>query len=105
MNNKAFENFINQDFKGLSDWFSNLNPYEFTIVATIIGTAIAPILTTAQQNSLGNFFEQVGQTLETIGAQAQTNAVWANNQNSSNNKDIEELKIQLEKIKRNISKQ
>jgi len=100
MNNNAFDNFINQDFKGLSEWFSNLNPYEFTFVATIIGGIIAPLLTTAQQNSLGNFFEQLGQTLETISAQAQTNSAYnqnnqVNNNSCNYNNEINKLKEQI----------
>ncbi len=107
MDNKAFENFINQDFKGLSDWFSTLNPYEFTFVATIIGGVIAPLLNTSQQNSLGNFFEQIGQTLETISSQAQTVSAWqqANQQNNNSNNcvnDINNLKMEIEKLRRKI---
>lgn len=109
MNNNAFKNFMNQDFKSLSDWVSTLNPYEFTFVATFIGAAIASILNTAQQNSIGNFFEQLGQTLETISAQAQTNNQWIQNQQQKNNpnknyeKDIDDLKIQIERLKRKIN--
>ncbi len=105
MNNKAFENFINQDYKALSDWISNLNPYEFTFVATLIGGVIAPFLNTNQQNSLGNFFEQLGQTLETIAAQAQTVAAWQQNHNPNNNcqAEINKLKEQLEKIMKNLN--
>lgn len=106
MNNNAFNNFMNQDFKSLSDWFSTLNPYEFTFVATIVGGAIAPLLTTAQQNSLGNFFEQIGQTLETISSQAQTNNAWLQSQQQSNDttsKDISDLKVQIENLNRKIN--
>lgn len=107
MDNEAFENFINQDFKGLSDWFSTLNPYEFTFVATIIGGVIAPLLNTSQQNSLGNFFEQIGQTLETISSQAQTNNQYRQNtQNNSNfndkDDDINNLRMELERLRRRI---
>lgn len=107
MNNKAFENFMNQDFKSLSDWFSTLNPYEFTFVATIIGGVIAPILNTSQQNSLGNFFEQIGQTLETISSQAQTNIQYRQNtQNNSNfndqDNDIGDLRMEVERLRRKI---
>ncbi len=108
MNNDAFKNFMNQDFKGLSDWFSTINPYEFTFVATIIGSVIAPLLNTPQQNSLGNFFEQLGQTLITIAGQSQVvNQRNQNNQqqnNSCNNDEINNLKEQLEILKRKINK-
>lgn len=106
MNNKAFNNFINQDFEGLANWFNTLNPYEFTFVATIIGGAIAPLLTIEQQLSLGNFFEQIGQTLETISAQGSVNILSQNNQQRQNDalaRDICDLKIQLEKLKRKMN--
>lgn len=70
MDNDAFNNFINQDYEGLSNWISTLNPYEFAFIASLAGFLIAPFLTTNQQNSVGNFFEQIGQTLLTIGSQA-----------------------------------
>ena len=49
----------------------NLNPYEITTLAFIIGIIASEGLDYNQQQSLGNFFEQIGQTLLTIGAQAQ----------------------------------
>ncbi len=95
MDNKAFNDFLNQDFKGLSNWIYSLNPYEFTLIACLVGFGIAPFLTANQQNSMGNFFEQIGQTLLTIGAQNMT----VSQQNTpSNNQIIEEL----ERIKREI---
>ena len=47
-----------------------LNEYELTILAFLISLTIAPTITVNQQNSLGNFFELVGQVLLTINAQA-----------------------------------
>lgn len=64
-----FENFANQDFDSFSKWLFSLNAYEFTLIATILGFLIAPTLTYNQQNSLGNFFELLGQVILTINAQ------------------------------------
>lgn len=72
MNNEQFDKFINQDFSSLSDWLFSLNAYEFTLIATIIGFTISPTLTVNQQNSLGNFFELLGQIILTINAQNTT---------------------------------
>lgn len=72
MNSKYYENFINQDFDFFSNWLSSLNPYEFSLIATAIGFTISPSLSINQQNSLGNFFELVGQVMLTISAQSQT---------------------------------
>ena len=47
----------------------SMNEYELTILGFAIGMFIAPMLTTNQQNSLGNFFELIGQTLLTVNAQ------------------------------------
>lgn len=74
MFSEEHKKFVNQDFDSFSTWLSTLNPYEFTLVATAIGFAIAPVLTVNQQNSLGNFFELIGQVLLTINAQNVTSA-------------------------------
>lgn len=72
MENECFDNFINQDFKSFSSWLFTLNPYEFTFFATLIGFVISPSLTINEQNSLGNFFELLGQVILTINAQGTT---------------------------------
>lgn len=79
---KEFDNFINQDFGSFSDWLFSLNAYQFTLIATIAGFLIAPTLTVNEQNSLGNFFELVGQVILTINAQAST--LEGNSNNNSN---------------------
>ena len=56
MDNKYINDLENFDFCSFSNWLSTLNPYEFTLVATIIGFIISPSLTLNQQNSIGNFF-------------------------------------------------
>ncbi len=55
----------------LSNMLLELNAYEFNLVAMIIGYIIAEDLGSYAQSSMGNFFESVGQVLETIGAQNQ----------------------------------
>lgn len=72
MKSEEFENFINQDFSNFSNWIFSLNAYEFTLIATIAGFVISPTLTVNQQNSLGNFFELLGQVILTINAQNTT---------------------------------
>lgn len=52
------------------DLLLSLNEYELTILGFAIGALLAPTITVNQQNSLGNFFELIGQTLLTINAQA-----------------------------------
>ena len=48
----------------------SLNEYELTILGCAIGLILAPTITINQQNSLGNFFELIGQVLLTVNAQA-----------------------------------
>ena len=121
MNNANFNNFTNQDFAGLSNWLNSLNPYEFAIVGVIAGLLIAPALTANQQNSVGNFLEEIGQVLLVIAAQEITvqqanqnnnntnqgtnNA--NNNLNSQNNsnytKEINDLKKEIAELKQIIN--
>ena len=67
-----FSKFVNQDYKSFSKWLFSLNAYEFTLIATVAGFLISPTLTINEQNSLGNFFELLGQVVLTINAQGST---------------------------------
>ncbi len=51
--------------------FFNANPGPFSLLASLIGIAFANKLNSNQQNSLGNFFESLGQSLLTYAAQQQ----------------------------------
>lgn len=64
------ENDINPVAK-LSNMLLELNAYEFNLVAMLIGYIIAQDLDAYAQSSMGNFFESLGQVLETIGSQNQ----------------------------------
>lgn len=68
-NNSSFENFINQDFTLFSKWLSSINSYEFALYGVLAAFLIAPTLNANEQNSLGNWLEEVGQILLTISAQ------------------------------------
>jgi len=108
MDNNSFKDFINQDYPGLADWINTLNAYEFTSIATLIGLAISPLLTVNQQNALGNFFEQIGQTMLTIGAQNQNVNQYKNAKNKSKandniSKEINNMKDELEKLKKKMN--
>ena len=52
------------------DLLLSLNEYELTLLGFAIGFLLSPTITVNQQNSLGNFFELIGQTLLTINAQS-----------------------------------
>ncbi len=61
----------NNIFKEIEKSLLNLNAYEFTLFAALIGFLICDGLNYNEQQSLGNFFEMLGQTALTIGAQNQ----------------------------------
>lgn len=67
-----YEEFISQDFNSFSKWLFSLNAYQFTLISTIIGFIISSELSINEQNSLGNFFELLGQVILTINAQGVT---------------------------------
>ncbi len=119
MNNEYFNNFTNQNYSALSNWLDKLDPYEFSLVGVLAAYLIAPSLDANEQNSIGNFFEEIGQILLTIAAQQitvtqnnqnnkesvglydkyNTSPDGINNNNRSNSNDFTELKKELEYIK------
>ncbi len=104
MDNEAFKKFVNQDFLGLSSWIDTLNPYEFSLIASIIGFIIAPPLSANEQNSLGNFFELIGQVLLAIAAQNITVQGANNTNNSQNSNNNTNLENEINKLKNEINK-
>ena len=92
------ENDINPVAK-LSNMLLELNAYEFNLVAMLIGYIIAQDLNAYAQSSMGNFFESLGQVLETIGAQ---NQYLESNSEIKKNKDITQELYQLSKRIDNI---
>ena len=57
------------NIKDFGKWISELTPLEFTTIGTIIGYLISSVLTVQEQNSVGNWFELVGQIILTFNAQ------------------------------------
>lgn len=101
MSSKEFENFVHQDLCSFSDWLFSLNAYEFTFIATTLGFLISPQLTVNQQNSLGNFFELLGQVILTINAQnvtrSQARAINPGIQPTLESSSLEEEIIRIKK--------
>jgi hypothetical protein len=63
------ENLKNNNIS-FGDFIDNLSPYDFTILGTFIGFLFSFGLNPGQQNSLGNWFELIGQVLLTISAKS-----------------------------------
>lgn len=93
-----FNEFVNKDYKSFSKWLFSLDAYTFTLIGTIAGFVISPTLTINEQNSLGNFFELLGQVILTINAQG-TTLEQRKNKNSSIKPEIESSSLEEEIIK------
>lgn len=110
MDKDAFEKFVNNDFKKLSNSLFSLSAFEFNLLATLIGFALTPALSTNEQNSLGNFFALIGQVLMTANAQNITlaaNKAKVNNfekffQTNNTNDEIILIKEEIIKIYNSI---
>ncbi len=71
-NNNFNQNpFEQEEIKNFASWILTLSPFEFTTLATITGYLLSLSLTTAEQNSIGNWFELVGQIILTFNAQTE----------------------------------
>lgn len=81
------------------DLLLSINEYELTILGCAIGLLLAPTITVNQQNSLGNFFELVGQVLLTVNAQA-TNLQPSAPSRTQLNERINNLEKELQELKR-----
>lgn len=55
----------------LNELLMTLNPYEFSTLAFLLGIVLSEGLNYNQLNSLGNFYELIGQTILTIQGQVQ----------------------------------
>lgn len=53
----------------MSSILSDLSPLEFGVLGCIVGIILSSSLSSADLNSLGNFFELVGQVMLTVQAQ------------------------------------
>ena len=65
--NDSMNRFINNDYDSLADYLFSFTGNEFAIFSSIIGFIISQNLS----NSLGNFFESVGQFMLAKAAQDQ----------------------------------
>lgn len=118
MDNNSFNNFTNQDYSNLSNWLNTLDPYEFSLFGVIAAYIIAPSLDANQQNSVGNFLEEIGQIILTIASQNITvRQAQSNNTESvgnfdaantspgsiNRNDDLTYLRQEIEIIKRKLN--
>lgn len=75
--------FMNNDYKSLADFLFSFTGNEFAIISSIIGFVISQNLDIDEVNSLGNFFENIGQFM--LAKAAQDQVISNRNNNNSNN--------------------
>lgn len=73
---KSFDNLINtrpnQVYKDWAMFLTSLSPNEFVLLAVTIGISISQDLSIVEQNSIGNFFQSIGEIMITYNGQAVT---------------------------------
>ena len=90
------------DFSSVKDfasWILKLSPLEFTTLGTIIGYLISSVLTVQEQNSVGNWFELVGQIILTFNAQGSANIPPSASQYCSLVNQVINLQQQINELK------
>lgn len=96
-NNHSFDEFKDIDYDSLLDYFASLSGEEYLIITGLLALIIArSVSTTSRQNSLGNFFIQLGQSIITITAQDITRS-------PSSSLRLNEIKSEIEEIKRRLN--
>ncbi len=78
----------NNPLISLNKLLLTLNTYEFATLAYLIGIILCNGLNFNEQQSLGNFFNLLGEVMQTIGSQGQN---LNENSNDYNISDIKEL--------------
>lgn len=84
MNNRSMNDFVNNDYKSLADFLFSFSGNEFAVIASIAGFVISQNLAIDEINSLGNFFELIGQMMLSIASQEQVIHNRQQNQNNTN---------------------
>lgn len=87
----------------LSELLLTLNPYEFSTFAFILGVVLSNGLNSNQLNSIGNFYELLGQTILTIQSQVQLHASTEPSQTPDITGAVELLKNKIGNIEQIIA--
>ena len=96
--NRDFQKFKDMSCKSFIDYLLSLSSNELSLLAVFLGYLLSINIDASKQNSLGNFFELIGQLLLTISAQT------FNFQPSTTElqQEINTLKIEIERLRRSI---
>lgn len=93
------EDFDFSNIKDFGSWILNLSPFEFTTLGTIVGYLIASVLSIQEQNSVGNWFELVGQIILTFNAQGANNLPPSASQYCNLVNEVSKLQQQINELK------
>lgn len=89
----------------MNNILSNINPSTFTGSAIFVGLLLINELTNDEQVSVGNWFELVGMVLQTYSSQVSTNqSVQAKDTDANSTRNIDTLKMTIDKIKECLDK-
>lgn len=79
----------------------SLPPKQFALLSSLLGIVIIDDLSVEQQNAIGNFLVNIGQTILTAAAQQQS-LQSDNSQDTQINQEIEDLKCQIALLKEKL---
>lgn len=83
-----------------------LPPAQFVLLSVLIGIMLSENLNPDEQNTLGNFIANIGQTLMTVAGQAQFRMKVAEDStevNTDDSNDTDEINVQLTEMKKRIA--
>ena len=81
--------------------YFNYEPYSFTTLAFLIGILLTKTLTVDEQDSIGNWLQLVGLTMQTYSSQKST-LDSANTNKNNDDSNIESLKKTIKIIEENL---
>lgn len=96
---KKLEELITQEnIEKISNLILSLSPFELTTIGTLLGYLFSINLTVDAQNSIGNFFELVGQIILTFNAQGSASQPPSPKQFTDLQNEVEMLKKKINEL-------
>lgn len=84
--------------------FFNIDPYSFTTSAFIIGIILVQQLSSEEQDSIGNWLQLIGLTMQTYASQFSTLDTNKNKSTENDTCNIETLKKTIKNIEKELDK-
>lgn len=96
--NKDINDFANINYQSFLEYFASLSGVEYIVITSILALLITENIDVTYQNSLGNFFMQLGQNIITI-----TGQDLARHQHAPTTDNIKDIRREIEQIKRRLN--